>query len=140
MNEDTVSVLNMFGTECIDKEHAKEYIYSCVGEGWESLLDEIFEAVGDTPIVIHQVKEKFGGLRFYYSFSMTEGPIFEDEMDKIENVIEEIEEKSYTVCEYCGSSGSLRNDLSWIKTLCDKCYEETKSKYGAPYESRDLPL
>lgn len=30
-------------------------------------------------------------------------------------------QKSETVCEECGASGTLRTDRTWIQTLCDQC-------------------
>ena len=61
-----------------------------------------------------QVKEKFGGLRFHLH-SGTEEML---------DLIDEAESLSYKTCEICGSKGHLRNDLSWIATLCEKHYEE----------------
>lgn len=57
-----------------------------------------------------QVKEKFGGLRFYMSLTN----------DKISELIREAEKKSVTICEECGESGQIRNG-SWIRCLCDSC-------------------
>lgn len=59
-----------------------------------------------------QVKEKFGGLRFY----MTSGN------DEIYDLIGEAEAKSYKTCEECGEPGEEK-PMSWIRTLCDGCYE-----------------
>jgi predicted HicB family RNase H-like nuclease len=59
-----------------------------------------------------QVKEKFGGLRFY----MTSGT------DEIYNLISEAEAKSRETCEECGKPGEERS-MPWIRTLCDSCYE-----------------
>ena len=62
-----------------------------------------------------QVKEKFGGLRFYVTSAT-------DEMDSL---IEEAETLSYKTCESCGNPGQGRSG-GWIKTLCDTCSEERK--------------
>ena len=62
-----------------------------------------------------QVKEKFGGLRFYVTSAT-------DEMD---GLIEEAETLSYKTCESCGNPGQGRSG-GWIKTLCDTCSEERK--------------
>lgn len=59
-----------------------------------------------------QVKEKFGGLRFY----MTHGN------DEIFSLISEAESKSYKTCEECGEPGDQK-DTGWVKTLCDSCHE-----------------
>ena len=58
-----------------------------------------------------QVKEKFGGLRFY----MTCGN------DEIYDLTDKAEALSYKVCEECGDVGSER-PTNWTKTLCDTCF------------------
>lgn len=63
-----------------------------------------------------QVKEKFGGLRFYT------GPT----KDKIFKLIDKAEEESYHICEECGKKGVLRNVNNWYLTLCLKHYKERK--------------
>lgn len=66
--------------------------------------------VPDHPRAI-QVKEKFGGLRFY----MAHGN------DEIYNLIEEAESLSYKTCEGCGAPGKARPG-SWVKVLCGVCF------------------
>ena len=60
-----------------------------------------------------QVKEKFGGLRFY----MTCGT------DEIFDLIDEASEASYKTCEECASGDATQNDVGWIRTLCVPCRE-----------------
>jgi hypothetical protein len=60
-----------------------------------------------------QVKEKFGGLRFYMTYYVEE----------IEKLIDEAESKSYQTCERCGAPGKSREG-GWILTLCDECEEK----------------
>ena len=55
-----------------------------------------------------QVKEKFGGLRFY-----TNGYT-----DVIQGMISMAESMSYRTCEVCGNPGRS-NNYGWISTLCD---------------------
>jgi hypothetical protein len=59
-------------------------------------------------ITASQVKEKFGGLRFY-----TNGYT-----DVINGMIRMAESMSYRTCEVCGSPGRS-NHYGWISTLCD---------------------
>ena len=59
-----------------------------------------------------QVKEKFGGLRFY----MTCGT------DEIFDLIEKAETLSNKTCEECGKPAEER-DGGWIYTLCNNCHE-----------------
>lgn len=62
-----------------------------------------------------QVKEKFGGLRFYVDNS--------DEY--VRGLISMAEAFSYKTCEVCGQPGRSRRG-GWIKTLCDGCCNEKK--------------
>lgn len=59
-------------------------------------------------VVAVQVKEKFGGLRFYYNGGD----------DYIRGVVSMAEAMSYVTCETCGAPGKLRGDR-WVQTLCD---------------------
>ena len=59
-------------------------------------------------IIATQVKEKFGGLRFY-----TNGYT-----DKVSGMIRMAESMSYRTCEVCGNPGRS-NTHGWISTLCD---------------------
>lgn len=60
-------------------------------------------------VVAEQVKEKFGGLRFYYRGG--------DEY--ISGLSAMAESMSYVTCETCGKPGKSNND-GWIKTACDE--------------------
>ena len=95
-------------------------------------------------MAVDQVKEKFATLRFYYhragrdpslqALDLFGGPSLRlysnrSELDrKISAVVSKYEEKSGTVCERCGKSGSVRTDLRWIRTLCDDCYAAEKGE------------
>jgi hypothetical protein len=59
-------------------------------------------------VEIGQIKEKFGGLRFYYQG----GDQF------IQGAAWMAESMSYQLCETCGNPGS-RGGSGWISTLCD---------------------
>ena len=62
-----------------------------------------------------QVKEKFGGLRFYVSGSN----------EKQESMIDFAEFLSQSICEKCGSTKEVtRTKGGWIKSLCKKCMKE----------------
>lgn len=65
------------------------------------------------PVVLEQIKEKFGLLRFYYSGGD----------DHISGLVDMAEEMSGYICERCGNSGKVRKQ-GWMITLCDKCQEE----------------
>jgi hypothetical protein len=91
-----------------------------VREGWypiiKKLIEDLIELGWDKKI--RQVKEKFGGLRFYIKSGSEE----------IFNRIRIAEKESYETCEITGKPGSLRRDISWIRTLCDEEYIKMKKK------------
>lgn len=91
------------------------YFFNC-DSGWNELLKELIDDLiklgWDKQVC--QVKEKFGGLRFY----INEGS------DEIYERIIKAEKDSYKTCEKCGKEGELRNDLGWHLTLCSEHYNE----------------
>jgi hypothetical protein len=66
------------------------------------------------PVKFDQIKEKYGGLRVYFSGG--------DEY--IEGLVSMAESFSYQVCEACGQKGRP-NKGGWISTLCDNCRNKT---------------
>lgn len=64
---------------------------------------------------IVQIKEKFGGLRFYVDGA---------NLDQ-EKYIDFAESLSVRVCEVCGKPGRRRQG-GWIKTLCDEHHKATE--------------
>ena len=87
------------------------YLGADCEDGWVPLIDELItdlKAMGWDG-KIHQLKEKFGGLRFYIGGGS----------DAIFDRISKAEAKSYEICERCGNPGKPRK-LGWIKTLCDE--------------------
>ncbi len=63
----------------------------------------------DRKFKVFQVKEKFGGLRFYCDSST----------DEIDALIRAAEEESTRTCDVCGRQGTARGG-SWIRTRCDE--------------------
>lgn len=96
--------------------------FSC-DDGWYDLLNECSAKLEelnktlpeDSKIVAMQVKEKFGGLRFYA------GGGTKEVASAMSAAIREAEKKSYETCESCGKAGKER-PTSWICVLCDECY------------------
>lgn len=74
------------------------------------LEDELCKCDNELYLCAVQVKEKFGGLRFYMSACN----------DDVEKAIREAEGEAAITCEICGASGKLRKP-GWMSTWCDKC-------------------
>jgi hypothetical protein len=81
------------------------------GDGWEALLAPILEEADRVDATIMQAKEKFGRLRVYFDPGA-------GDTDKLEDLIDQAEKDSSTVCELCGRPGVLMDKGHWLKTLC----------------------
>jgi len=93
------------------KGYNREQALESVRPGWHGLINEIFdkwEAL-NMPVMIDQVKEKFGGLRIYTT----------PRHEEFENFITDMERKSFTICDTCGAAGQMRSG-GWYRTLCDE--------------------
>jgi len=88
-------------------------IYFDVGDGWYNLILKLSKKLEALPeaddLVVTQVKEKFGGLRFYVSAAT----------DTVHNLIDAAEDKSRTLCEVCGGAGDIGGS-SWTQVRCEK--------------------
>lgn len=91
------------------------------GDGWYDIIDELSAKLEPFGVVAAQVKEKFGGLRFYLDYPKH---LSDEDLQKVREIKNEYESKSYETCESCGEPGKRRSG-GWIRTLCDKC-EETR--------------
>lgn len=75
-------------------------------------------------IQIDQIKEKFGGLRFYYSGGD----------DEIAGMVSLAENLSYHICESCGNTKDIGYTKGWITTMCKECYEKNPKKENLQWE------
>lgn len=92
--------------------------YQYYGEEYrEEFKQQLIEAEKNIPVVA-QVKEKFGGLRFYVHGATEEHY----------NYIEFAENFSYRICEECGTTHDVMTyNCGWMKTLCSQHADE---RYG----------
>ena len=129
------------------------------GDGWYKIIDNLCQdidaLIGNKNIIVvaDQVKEKFGGLRFYYHTDYTPSYFnkicndirnfaynhkygvgynkicrfrkifFRSTIEKISDAIINTESKSYITCEDCGDPGKTRGK-AWVKTLCNECFKK----------------
>ncbi len=116
-----------------------------VGQGWHGIIERLF-AAKPTWIQVIQVKEKFGGLRFYVNDGAVRADLFDpaahvdslaippkhgsqgDGEDPVRagvkaywELVQDAEAESFKVCEECGKPGSRCTIDHWIKTLCEAC-------------------
>ena len=95
------------------------------GDGWFNIINQLCQNIQHhidwknkseevvPQVVVDQVKEKFGSLRFYYHGGD----------DYISGLVSMAESMSGVTCEVCGSPGESRNE-GWIKVLCDEHHKE----------------
>ena len=106
-------------------ENLMAFGFEC-GDGWFPIVDQLsaditeLDKQGGPPTIAVQVKEKFGGLRFY----------IEGGTDAVIDVIDKAEDLSLETCEVCGEPGKQRG-RGWIYTMCDKCWDEKEKKEKA---------
>lgn len=114
-----------------------------VGEGWYPIIEKLCERIQsridwnnstrerllkDNPhnnvipdiipqVTVQQIKEKFGGLRFYYDGGD----------DYIRGLVSMAESWADASCEECGAPGKRRSG-GWVRTLCDVHENEYQAK------------
>ena len=119
-----------------------------IGDGWFTIIDEFLHWLkfnvehNDYPrIIITQVKEKFGTLRFYYTINMDVAQKIEQPSrykhskdvtkersehfarcaNEIEGAVSFLEDLSSRYCEECGTDKEVTTEGRWILTLCKTC-------------------
>ena len=102
-----------------DRDPIKNAGFFCVGNGWlglvKTLIEDLIQLGWNKQIC--QVKEKFGGMRFYINEGSKE----------IFNKISEAETKSHETWEKCGEPGKAISG-GWIVTLCEFHAKEKLNK------------
>ena len=106
--------------EKFPKMLAGKYGGFAVSKGWWPILEKLCANIQHhidwknreteviPQVVVEQIKEKFGGLRFYYQGG--------DEY--IHGMVTMAESWADSACEECGAIGTRRSG-GWIRTLCD---------------------
>ena len=114
--------------------------YGCIApDGWQWIVEDCDRLLArlDPDYEIHQIKEKFGTLRYYY------GTVADRETQEImDAVVDRAERLSSKTCEICGNSSGMSNPAKgikydptavlkstggWYKTICDSC--DTEGRY-----------
>jgi hypothetical protein len=115
--------------ERFPKMFAQPYGGFACGEGWWPILTNLCANIQHhldwknkksevvPQVTVAQIKEKFGGLRFYYDGGD----------DTIRGMITMAEAWAGNTCETCGKPGHQRSG-SWIKTLCDEHFDEIETR------------
>lgn len=85
--------------------------------GWTGLLVGLRQRLNDLDVDVHvdQVKEKFGGLRFYYS---TDDDVSQTIVRIIDNWVEGAETASFLLCYLCGAGVTHQGSGYWVRYFC----------------------
>jgi hypothetical protein len=125
--------------ERFPKMFAEPYGGFAVGAGWWPIIEKLCANIQHhtdwwnknretRPVVeqvtVNQIKEKFGGLRFYYSGGD----------DTVAGMVRMAEAWADHSCETCGAPGKSRAG-GWIKTLCDT-HETERQQRKKEYENQ----
>ena len=78
---------------------------------------------------IAQIKEKFGGLRYYfdppYDPETYEKTVPDIVLDIATTLEYRAENESFRICMYCpDKNGKHHTEVSWYCTLCNECFEK----------------
>ena len=102
------------------KMYSGKYGGFAVGKGWYPIIERLSSSIQQhiewknkdsevcPQVIVEQIKEKFGGLRFYYQGG--------DEY--IHGLVSMAESWAGIACEECGGIGKRRGG-GWVRTLCD---------------------
>lgn len=115
-------------TACYNKDWLRT---QPVGSGWMPLVWKAYNKLnnlyGKDEWRVAQIKEKFGGLRFYFDPPRDEDGAPKDDSRDAWEIVGAIEDESFKTCEWCGEPGEQRTG-GWILTLCDGCCGERGKK------------
>lgn len=118
-------------TDAFGRPWDVEDIVQCVGPGWRPLVRDVIKKlfVLGWDGCVHQVKEKFGELRFYCDFPGD--PYTEIAFD----IVDVAGFRSRFICEECGADGKQWDD-GWIVTLCEKHHDKYAKERQDQYDGK----
>jgi len=97
--------------------------------GWYAIIIDTDRRLAelDPTYTVHQVKEKFGGLRYYFEPTDL---VDDATLRKMREIVAEAEAEADKTCERCRTrvNVELRKDLFRVLTLCDACERMRREK------------
>ena len=111
----------IFRQKDLPKEESCMYWGIDTEDGWYWLIDSLCSSIQWTidhnphlnipQVEAEQVKQKFGGLRFYFSGGSLD----------ISGMVHYAENLSYKICENCGSIKNVTQTKGYVQSLCEDC-------------------
>jgi hypothetical protein len=99
---------------------SNKYVEFAVGPGWYKIIEDLLSDIKsllqpEQSLFISQVKEKFGGLRFYCGGNYGE---------EVSRLIGAAGRKASLTCEVCGKEGKTHTIRGWMRTVCEEHKQE----------------
>lgn len=111
-------------------------------DGWKDIIDHTHDKLKyiDPDYTIAQIKEKFGGLRYYFDSSLDYGSIAHEIMD---DIVRAAEYESSRTCELCGTSKAsdkvgVRSHKFFYFGYCQSCADKYIAEAEARYARYDM--
>jgi hypothetical protein len=124
--------------------YSNEELALNVRPGWRPIILDLLRQLAEVPgwrnDMVRQIKEKFGGLRFYWWADADELPGgdagYQMLDERVEALIKQAEERAWKTCEICGGTegGVCQRGKGWIVTQCDACNEKYEADRQAERE------
>lgn len=122
-------------------EERKDYIaLGHTGPGWLHIIERLDDRLSeiDPNYDIDQIKQKFGGLRYYFGTNQRGWEKLRllgkwgyqnkcRRQNKMYELVEQAMHEAWRTCECCGTTDSVTtNPRGCIQTLCKECRDEGK--------------
>lgn len=120
-----------------------KYLFASCGNGWKEIIrntDEKLKYI-DPEYKIAQIKEKFGGLRYYFDVSFES---YDDVRREImDDVVRAAEHEASRTCELCGASKAsdkveIRAHKYFYFGYCQSCADKYIAEAEARYAKYDM--
>jgi len=123
-------------------ETADDFLFASCGDGWKVIIGHTHEKLKyiDPDYKVVQIKEKFGGLRYYFDSSLYYGSIAHEIMN---DIILGAELEASRTCELCGANKSsdkveIRVHKYWYFGYCETCADNYIAEADKRYEKYDM--
>jgi len=113
----------------------------CIGPGWYNALDtlchnlELIQKQTYIHVIFTQIKEKFGGARFYHRIDTTQCVLNNQDIQSWTNIIDDCISRAEAACDHiCASCGKDKYDMininGWPYDICKDCYLKKNTYNG----------
>jgi hypothetical protein len=109
------------------REIQEEIDYFCEDyPGWAPLVQDLHDkliVIYGEPYHLLQIKEKYGGLRFYQAHPQHDH-VSAEKVEAGYAAVVAAEAEAYRRCDQCGTKENVTTAGPWLRTLCGDCREK----------------